>query len=540
MVKSDSNEKDSISVGELDEFLSDLEMPIAVAEAKKETVSSSTGFQNEIAEFDKEQKPRVHLFFSFDIVNSTMYKAFTGNWPIIIRGLLDGIRDRVYKTNDLEACFLWRVIGDEMVFVLPIQNKNELLPAIDAIFEVTQRISISLKNGKFFDTLENQNLQKRELDMLKTQNPLSIKSAAWIAVINDSFDSPYDNVSFISAASSQNQIIKEYLGKDIDAGFRLKGYTQDRRLAISFELAYLILDKCNNKNLHIMDYVRLKGVWNESLYPIIWYYNSDTVGKLYSNSVDYENANQSSFEHSFRYDETDNNPLVKKYFSIRNILKNRSQGTNRVIDPSGLELSVGMYSNIEHALNKILRDRNLQSKFQYIDSLLEDNDLRMKSMSPYVHPLEMHCAVVCCDVNERKIFVIHRGSEHNTNPGKWEFGCAKATSEKSLVSGIQEYYKTTYAMDVELVLDDSRIEKQPLPIAVYEINHTGNIKKGIIFVAKTKNPISPDVFRPDGSHDKIRWITEDDLKDFSEKDTVSDFHHTIKTVFHRFDELFSK
>ena len=41
----------------------------------------------------------------------------------------------------LRSSFLWRVIGDEMVFVLPIQAEEEIAPAVDEIFELTQRVT---------------------------------------------------------------------------------------------------------------------------------------------------------------------------------------------------------------------------------------------------------------------------------------------------------------------------------------------------------------------------------------------------------------
>lgn len=170
-------------------ILGNFPVPAEVASAGKE--------HSENAE-EKEQMhyPKVHLFFSFDIVNSTMYKALTGNWPLVIRSLLEDIRSRVHRIDTLLASYLWRVIGDEMIFVLPIQSETVLVDAVDAIFEVTQRISISLRSGRFFDLIEDQSIQESEISLLKSQNTLSIKAAAWIAVINDKNASPFDNITF--------------------------------------------------------------------------------------------------------------------------------------------------------------------------------------------------------------------------------------------------------------------------------------------------------------------------------------------------------
>ena len=143
-------------------ILSDVPVPTEVA-------SASVLDSESIEEKEQMHYPKVHLFFSFDIVNSTMYKTMTGKWPLVIRSLLEDIRTRVHRIDVLFSSYLWRVIGDEMIFVQPIQTAATLLDAIDAIFEVTQRIFISLKNGKFFDSLEDQSVTSEEILFLKLQ-----------------------------------------------------------------------------------------------------------------------------------------------------------------------------------------------------------------------------------------------------------------------------------------------------------------------------------------------------------------------------------
>lgn len=501
-------------------ILGDLSVPDAVINAQKNASEKETG---------QKYYPKVYLFFSFDIVNSTMYKTTTGNWPVIIRGLLEDIRARVFRINDLSSCFLWKVIGDEMIFVLPIQSEAELPLSVDAIFEVTQRISMALKSGKFFDSLEDQRLQRNEINILKTQNTLSIKTTAWIAVLNSKLESPYDNIAFNYTASPHNQIIQEFLGKDIDAGFRLKGYTQDRRLAVSVELAYFLL-KDKNKNLHIMDYVRLKGVWNNALYPVIWYYNPEIIQACHKEMTG--NTVNIAFSNSFRYDETDGNPLIKKYF-----LRKRAENSRDMMGEEIL-LAPSMYE-IDSALEKIIPDRNLEPKMKYIESLFSE-DILIATSNPYAYPLEMHCAVVCCNVEERTVLITHRGINHSSNPNKWEFGCCPANSEIPLKQSITEYYQKAFGIEIELVLDKTREEQQPLPIAVYEINKLANIKKGIIFVAKVIRAITSYEFRPEGSHDDIRWIRQEELKNFSKDEVVQDFHNTLEVVFSNFDSYFKQ
>lgn len=474
--------------------------------------------------------PNVQLFFSFDIVNSTMYKAMTENWPLIIRSLLEDIRVLVHRKDILSTCYLWRVIGDEMVFVLPIHSENTLPEVIDAVFEVTQRISISLKSGKFFDTLEDQSLHPHEISMLKSQNTLSVKSAAWIAVVNTKNDSPFDNITFEYAASTHNQVINEFLGKDIDTGFRLKEHTQDRRLCISVELAYFLTLAGKQENLHILDYVRLKGVWNEALYPVIWYYNSEIVGNCHLEMTGHKEA--TPFANSFRYDETDNNPIVKQYF-----LRGQKKKHNIATDSNGLQLAASMYV-AKSALPKIVVDKLLLPKIEYFQKHFR-NEQFIRQVAPYVPPLGLHCAVVCCDTSNRKVLIAHRGTKHGTNPGKWEFGCAKANSRESLMSSIKEYYQKAFGAEIELVIDSTREDQQPVPLAIYELHKPeGDMPKGIILVAKVTNVVTPDLFRAEGSHDEIRWISEEDASTYSPNEVIQDFHNTLHTVFSNFDNYF--
>lgn len=509
----------------IESYLEGLKRPDAIVEAQNDVENGT--------DEEKEQNyyPRVSLFFSFDIVNSTMYKSVTGNWPVIIRGLLDDIRSRVFKIPDLAACNLWRVIGDEMIFVMPIYALTELGVAVDSIFEVTQKISKSLKNGKFFELLEGQTITKNDIEMLKVQTPLSIKSAAWVAIVNDKIESPYECIKFSYSASSQNQIIMEYLGRDIDAGFRLKSYTQDRRLIVSFELAYLLFLIDRGSDLFILDYVRLKGVWNEALYPIIWFYNGNIVKTLYEDIS--KNRNRFAFPNSFRYDETDKNELVNRYFARGKQNKQKSK-TGSSTETEYL-LADSMFK-IDTALEKILVDRNLEQKMNYMKQVL-DKEVLKSSVKPYANPLEVHCAVVCCNVTEKKVMIMHRGEQHSTNPGKWEFGCAKLCSEKRLVNSITEYYKEIFGLQIEMVLDEKRNDNQPIPIAIYELENQENIKKGIIFVAKVLNSVKCEDFRAEKSHDCIKWIGENDIDKYKDN-AVPDFEDTLRKIFANFSVFF--
>lgn len=494
-------------------------IPPAVLAAGTQKVTETLGQE-------RATHPQTYIFFSFDIVNSTRYKATTGNWPLVIRSLLDTIRERVVRTDSLSDSRLWRVIGDEMIFITPVRSKANLREIVSKIFEVTQKVSISLKCGKFFDSIQGQELKSTEIETLKSQNTLSIKAAAWIAVINAQLVTPYDNIAIHYEGSAQDESISEFLGEDIDAGFRLKAYTQDRRLCLSVELAAFIEKK---SLLYVMDYTRLKGVWNESLYPVIWYYDEDAVS-LCQEEITGERQ-KIPFANSFRYDETDQNPIVQRFFA-RGGKKQRNFGGDIA---SNYSVAPCMFV-AESAIKKIIADRNMQTKLNYIEKFFADEP-QMIEIHPA--PLELHCAVVCCDTLNRRVFATRRSENHRTNPQKWEFGCARALSNEALAQTVTKQYLQAFGLRIELCMDKSRDDQQPLPLAVYELSKTeGNIAKGVIFVAKVVNPLDADNFRPEGKHTEVKWVSRENINEIPDNEAVKDFKRTLTNVLDNMDYYF--
>lgn len=466
------------------------------------------------------QNSELLLFFSFDIVNSTQYKSVTTKWPIILKNLLDAIKNQISSSTLFSNCSLWRVIGDELIFIVPVYGEEELLEIVNGIFRIEQFISSDLKSGIFFDKINSQIIDRDEIEILKAQNLLSVKVTAWIASVrkNDS-SNPYDNISTIYSPSTLNGTsIVEYLGKDIDTGFRLKEYSYRNQMAVSIELAYLLSKHESILScLHIMEYVSLKGVWNNDLYPIVWFYKE----------TDSELPDQISFDNSFRYNDINQNEIIKAYF-------HRKNNTDSFLG----NLNPEMYTNTAFALSKVIDDQGLTKKMNYLTQILKEIHFTFITHPGTQSNLELHCAVVCCNTKNKTIFITHRSSEHSTNPLKWEFGCAKANNLDSLSSVITDYYHNVYGLEITLIMNKERDERQPIPIAVYEIrsNSGGFPKKGIIFVAKVSNP--PVSNHCTSEHDQFQWISETKIGSIKPEEAIPDFHNTLKYVFTHFNELF--
>ena len=291
-------------------------------------------------EKDKNGSRTVELFFSFDIVNSSSYKDINYfGWPIVLTVLLRKLQNEVAK--EIPEAQLWRVLGDEIIFFVTIKDNEEIYTSINSIFKILNGFYAVLKSGDFFEEFDDY-FEYKEKILMKCNSNISLQAASWIAIVTDNQQleiGKYDNV-FVKYDLKDRQRIYEFLGQDIDTGFRIKKETQNRRLVVSMELACFLSERTEYlSRLHIITYKSLKGIWHNSLYPIIWYHDPKICGGT-------------TFEDSFFYDETTYSQLSKEYFLNRE----REDG----------DLTSYMFDDVNRALNKILLDKNLEEK----DSLL--------------------------------------------------------------------------------------------------------------------------------------------------------------------------
>lgn len=467
------------------------------------------GKLNNVAQTFERQK-EVILFFSFDVVNSSLYKTINYyGWAQALIGLFKKLYDRVKEV--IYEAELWRVLGDEAIFIVRIKSENTLYEYIDCIFDILIKTIKDLKSGTFFDGVEF--FSGREVELMKIQNILSLKGTAWIAAVSKfgSDEEQQENIFEEYDLEKRNKFY-EFLGNDIDAGFRITKYTADSRLAVSFELAALLAIKTKYlQNLFIITYKHLKGIWSEKYYPIIWYHNKDKFDNL-------------TLEDTFDYDAEDTNGLIKEYF----LNKSNDTAVEGIRD-------LRMFTDTQKAIEKILMDRNLKSKIEGIIHIIKNTDSRkidyLKSPT-----LEFHCVAVCYNKRNKKIFIAKRNSQRETEPKKWEFGCAKASMEMDICDSIVNEYKEDFNLDVEIVKDKTREEKAPLPLAIYQIPKDNGLHKGAIFLALVEVEEEEYKFASNGKHSEIRWISETEIEDFNE-DSVKDFRKTLETAFRKVKEL---
>lgn len=459
---------------------------------------------NEMNDEGEDSSTKVELFFSFDIVNSTAYKDKNQEWVSDLTGEITYLKETVEGT--IQQARLWRIIGDEIVFTCEIRDIGEIYEIINSLY-----IVLIENNGN--------NCGKK---VEKNDSGFNLQAAAWIAAItnwdgndNSKNISRYDNV-LKKYKIAPNRTINEFLGADIDIGFRIKKETEKRRLVISYELALILSERTEySSRLHVITYKTLKGVWEGKPYPIIWYYDERVHNKV-------------PFDESFLYDESIVSEFAKEYFK-------NTEKQNGIIPKK-------LFLDANKALKKICEDLKCNEKIKHLKKIIAAAAIDEKYTGDEFGEklLELHFAAVCCDVEKRTIMIVKRKGRKQLD-GKWEFGCSKASAEKHIEESIAEDYYNRFGLSIEVICDRNRNEHRAEPIALYEVFKDGEYHKGILVVARIIDGIDhvDDVIHKNRKHSEVRWISESDIASFNE-DGVEDLRESMQRVFERWDYYFKE
>ena len=474
----------------------------------KNIIADTENQQEYILKDSDDDGENVLLFFSFDIVNSSLYKTVNYyGWSIVIDGILSSIRN--YVKSKIKNAEVWRVLGDEIIFIVKICDKLALFEYVEMIYDTLVSFCSSIEDGTLFEGMDE--ISDVVTELVKLQDVISLQSTAWIANVTDKkaikenkLKSKYIENVFEEIEERPHYKFYEFMGIDIDAGFRLSKETRIGRLTVSFELAYLMaLEKNSNyvKNLNIVSYRSLKGVWNNSAYPIIWYY-------------DKKKHNNVTFPRSMPFDAIEKDDIYVEYF-----------GKKKFADY--------MYRDVRKKIKKVCKDRKLKNKIKNIERVIE-KDASFNKQYINTARLELHCVAVCFN-SSGEILCVQRTDNVSYLPLKWEFGCAKANYEECLTDTIVEEYKRDFNVDISLCTDNSRKDEQPIPIAVYTINKNSEMHKGVIFIADI---VSGNINLNNKKHIKYRFVGKEELESLNEDDYVPDAIDTMRKAFKLYEEVF--
>ena len=175
----------------------------------------------------------------------TVFEAFFRELPLILMGQIAQAFDDV--TTLPEEIAVWKVMGDEIVFSAEPRNAEEALRLTEAFYRTVMRYDARL--------LERW--------------PLRLKGCCWAARF------PGRNIEMeipeMATVGGDGAVYSDYLGPDVDTGFRISGRADAGHVIISLDLAEALARVSDRRGLqfHYVGREVLKGVFCGRPYPLI-------------------------------------------------------------------------------------------------------------------------------------------------------------------------------------------------------------------------------------------------------------------------------
>lgn len=219
-----------------------------------------------------EDESGIYLFVSFDLVNSTKFKTKVADWyesalgfyADVIKEFGSHIRESAAET----APIVWKQAGDEVLFYLRVERTSTVCNALEAAWQTMETVAADL--------------ERRTVGKVQ----LSVKASAWVAQVQHFL--PIDGKLGLQSKAKPHHFdsirfevgrTADFIGQDIDIGFRASKFTDRHILLISAELAYVLCDGHRNhrvivNHLRVVGFECMKGVWGDRHYPIVWYHGN--------------------------------------------------------------------------------------------------------------------------------------------------------------------------------------------------------------------------------------------------------------------------
>lgn len=203
--------------------------------------------------------PAIRLFLSADVAGSTEFKValarqrgtgwldvfrdFFRNFPLMMMGQ---VGMEFLAEDTLPEVAVWKFMGDETIFVSTPTSPEEVTLLLRAHFQA---------------------MAAYEADYL-ADLPLRLKGSAWLA----RFPSPNIEIEVPELARGGGTTQTDFIGPDIDLGFRLGKFAWPATVTVSLDLLDVVL-RAGNRDLldfFLVGREPLKGVLFGRPYPAIW------------------------------------------------------------------------------------------------------------------------------------------------------------------------------------------------------------------------------------------------------------------------------
>lgn len=364
----------------------------------------------------------VYLLYSFDLVNSTKYKAMSNRWPSVFQSFYRLTAFSMEKK--IKNICEWKYIGDEILFAKKIISEDDILEALSSVNEIKNYVLDEIEK-KFSDV----------------KGILNIKSVVWLTRAIEIPDDENIQLKEKSVILKKESSI-DFLGKDIDCGFRLGKYVEHGKIVLGVKYCYCLMhyfkqrktasiteEKSNaikeiiEKNISLISYKNLKGIWNDNPYPIIWYHPNWEEPKEVFNYFDHLN---SPLVQEFIKNHS-NHELVKDFYKIdyiKDLIK---------------------YHQLEDETRKIIKIIGEQIEEHEKETQNSKGKYRDQNKSK----AEVHCSVLIV-TEDNKILIFKRPNSKKVESGKWDFGSGYLDGSSSWEQALSKFYLEKYNINLNL------------------------------------------------------------------------------------------
>lgn len=257
---------------------------------------------------------RLYMFFSIDICNSTQMKETVAAWFEATKLLYN---------EQFQFMHFWKYNGDEVLYAEPFSTVEAMAETISQAYiyikSVRKAIQVQLmkaRNQQASVCVDGSKCKKEDNVDQSAYELFNLKGAFWIARTNRADGDNTKNL-FVKSAP-----FDEFLGINIDEGFRISKKVSGSKLVIDSKIMFLLLlaqginendvgtcDVVNESSAfwncarsisgngkkkldsflrccYFANYSNLKGVWGNKGYPIFWYYQDIEADCDYDEQID--------------------------------------------------------------------------------------------------------------------------------------------------------------------------------------------------------------------------------------------------------------
>lgn len=262
-------------------------------------------------------RPRVRLFLSIDIVGSTAAKQGQFNsietiiadwkddkrvrpkaWMKVSRFLIGRFfpmflqfwnsESPEYKGSDNEVFSnprLFKVLGDEIIITATFTEEKKLLGLISCFMMTLREFRVKLREIESTFDIKG-TIWAAGFPVLNEEVAVPIlfqNSESEDLIDSEAYSSLY-NLYSSEVSGEANEYLLDYVGPQVDIGFRISALSTARKIAVSIEVAYLIAHVKRKKgeahkslqmplseiDLKFLDRTTMKGVSSGIAYPVFY------------------------------------------------------------------------------------------------------------------------------------------------------------------------------------------------------------------------------------------------------------------------------